>query len=136
MSAFDIASKYTIPFFSKCENAGGALGTLSIWKRGPTIKVNDRDAAGPLVPVLGIIGTASPKESADLDITENAGRRREGDIEVTTIAPLQLDDEATGETSWFILHKGYYYAIDTEDAWHYAGGNVYQAFRDRRQSGV
>lgn len=132
----NIAEQYCIPYFSQWETAGGPAGTISVWKTGPTVRVNDRDAEGPMVFVPGIRGNVAPRKDADLDITDNAGRRREGDIEIYCIEPLQVDDEATGETSWFVLHRGYYYVMDTQDAWHYAGGHVYQAFRDRRASNV
>lgn len=123
-----------VSYFSQDETAGGAAGTLSVWKRGPTVRVSDRDAVGPMQFVPNIRGNVAPVLDADLDITDASGRRREGDIDIYTIDPLQVDDEVTGETSWFVLHRGYYYAIDVQDAWHYAGGHRYRAFRDRRQS--
>lgn len=122
--------------FSQNENAGGKKGTLSIWKTGPVVRVGVRDAAGPLVQVLGVRGNVAPARDADLDTTQSAGRRREGDIDVYCIGGLQVDDEATGETSWYVLHLGNYYVVDTQNHWTYADGFVYRAIRDRRVSDV
>jgi len=125
-----------INYFSQDEDAGGTPGTLSVWKRGPTVRVNNRDAPGPLVQVPDIHGNVAPALDADLDITDAAGRRREGHLSVTTIERLQMDDEATRETSWLIFHKGYFYMLEEQDGWDYAQGNVYRATRDRAESNV
>lgn len=131
---FEIAPMI-IEYFAQDESAGGAPGTLSIWRR-ISVRVNDRDADAPMTQVMGIRGNVAPNLDADLDITEAAGRRREGHLKVFTIEPLQVDDEATGDTSWFVLHEGFYYFIEEADGWHYAGGNEYRATRDRRESNV
>lgn len=131
---FEIAPMI-IEYFAQDESAGGAPGTLAIFRR-VSVRVGDRDADGPMIPVMGIRGNVAPVSDADLEITEAAGRRREGHIHVFTIEPLQVDDESTGETSWFVLHEGFYYFIEEQDAWHYAGGHRYLATRDRRESNV
>jgi len=133
---YPIAEMFCIPYFSQSEDSGGSPGTLSVWKRGANIRVNNRSAQGPLVPVLGIVGNIAPAIDTDLDITESAGRRSEGHLAVTTIDRLQMDDEASGETSWFVLHRGWYYLLEEQNGWDYAHGNVYRATRDRRQNGV
>lgn len=124
-----------VSYFSQDETAGGP-GLLAIFKRGPTVRVNNHDAMGPLVAVPNIRGNVAPQLDADLDITEAAGRKREGHIRVFTLDRLQIDDEATSETSWYVLHKGYYYFLEEQDDWHYAGGFVYRGTRDRRESNV
>ncbi len=131
---FQIA-ELTVPYFSQDETAAGPK-LLSVWTRGPMIRVNGRDAQGPLVQVPGIMGTVSPLVSADLDITDNAGRRREGHVQVTTLTRLQVDSSEGAEPSWWVLHKGHYYFLEEEDDWHYAKGYVYKATLDRRQDGV
>lgn len=123
-------------YFSRDENAGGP-GMLSVWNRGPTIRVNNRDAAGPLVPVPGIQGNVAPLIDEDLDITDSAGRRVEGHIQVFTIGEkLKLDSETTGQHSMFVLHKGHYYFLEEVSDWPYAKGFVYRGTLDRRQDGI
>lgn len=125
----------TIPFFAQDETAGGS-SKLSVWTRGATVRVNNRDAAGPLVFVPDIVGTVSPLVSKDLDITGNEGQKGEGHLQVTTLTKLQVADEATGENSMWVLFKGKYYFLEEEDDWDYAKGFVYKATLDRRQNGV
>jgi len=128
-------AELTIPFFAQDETAGGP-GQISVWTRGPVIHVNNRDAAGPLVSVPGIVGTVSPLVSKDLDITGNEGQKGEGHLQVTTLVALQVADEATGEHSMWVLYKGKYYFLEELDDWDYAKGFVYKATLDRRQNGV
>lgn len=124
-----------IGYFSRNETAGGQ-GLLSVWTRGATVRANNRDAAGPMVQVLGIRGNVAPLIDADLEITENAGQKREGHIQVFSQDRLQVADEATGEHSMFVLHRGYYYFLEEQSDWHYAEGFVYRGTRDRRESDV
>lgn len=131
---FDIA-KLTVPYFSRDENAAGPQ-LLSVWRAGPVEHVDNYDAVGPLVQVPNIMGTVSPLIDADLDVTENSGRRREGHIQVTTLTRLQVDDESTGETSWLVLHRGKYFFLEELNDWHYATGFVYRGTLDRRYNGV
>ncbi len=133
---YPIAQQFCIPYFSTSESSGGAPGTLSIWRTGPTIRVNNRNAEGPLIKVKGVRGNVAPAINNDLNITDAAGRRSEGHLTVTTIDRLQMDDEASGVTSWRILWKGRYHFLEEEDDWDYAQGNVYRATRDRRRDNV
>lgn len=121
-------------YFSRSETAGGQ-GKLSLWKRAP-VRFGDRDAAGPLVAVPGVEGNVAPLVDADLDITDSAGQKREGHLQVFSLSAIQVADEATGEHSMWILHKGYYYFMEEQSDWDYAKGFVYRATRDRRASNV
>lgn len=131
---FEIAA-LTIPYFAQDETAAGPK-QIAVWSRGPTVRVNNRDAAGPLVAVPNIVGTISPELSKDLDITDNSGSRTEGHLQVTTLTRLQIADEATDEHSMWVLFNGKYYFLEEEADWSYAKGFVYRATLDRRQSGV
>ena len=134
MVTFAIAPMIT-RYFAQDETADGP-GKLSVWTRGPTVRVNNRDAAGPMVQVPDIEGNIAPLLDADLEITESAGQRREGHIQVFTLTRLQVADEATQEHSMWVLHKGYYYFLEEQNDWDYAGGFVYKGTRDRRESDV
>jgi hypothetical protein len=126
---------YTVPYFATWGNTPDG-STVPIYSRGPTIRVNNRDAQGPPVLMPGIVGTVSPKLDADLDVTEAAGRKREGHIEVTTQTRLQMDNEATSQPSWLVFYKGFWYFLEEQDDWDVAKGYVYRATRDRRESNV
>lgn len=126
---------YTVPYFATWGNTPSGT-KVPVYTRGALVRVNDRDAMGPRVLVPGIVGTISPKIDADEDITDNAGRRREGHLELTTQTQLQMDNESTGEPSWFVLYKGFWYFLEEQDDWDVAKGYVYRCTRDRRESNV
>ena len=126
---------YTVPYFAAWGRTVNG-STVPIYTRGALTRVNNRDAQGPPVLIPGIEGTVSPKIDADLDVTNSAGRRREGHIEVTTQARLQMDNEATSEPSWLVFYKGFWYFLEEQDDWDVAGGYVYRGTRDRRESDV
>lgn len=85
---------------------------LVVNRPGNAVTVNNRRVDGPLVPVVGVIGSCWPAAGRTVTMLDKMGKRMTSGIEIfTPYSELQIADDQTGAVGDRVTHQGKIYEI-------------------------